>query len=85
MKLQSKILKNLENQLVHQWSDDLPDTKDHQSHTTEIRIPELSKGLYMVFSSDSPDFKKTDNLRYNKIWISNLSYLTKNNQEEGHK
>jgi len=79
----SQILKNLENQLVHQWSVDLPDTKDHQSHTTEIRMPELSKGLYMVFSSDSPDFKKTDNLRYNKIWISNLSYLTKGNQKEG--
>lgn len=79
----NQVLKYLKKQAVNEWSVNLPDTKDHQSQTTEIRLPELSIGLYMVFSSDSPDFKKTDNLEYNEVWISNLSYLTKNDREEG--
>jgi len=77
------LLNYLKNPVVHDWSVDLPDTKDHQNHATEIRIPALSKGFYMVFISDHPDFKKTDHLEYNTIWISELSYITNNDSEVG--
>ncbi|MEE4259768.1 MAG: alpha-2-macroglobulin family protein, partial [Bacteroidales bacterium] len=79
----NQLLKYLNNPVIHKWSVDLPDTKDHQSHTTEIRIPELGKGFYMVFVSDKDDFKNADDLQYNTIWISNLSYLTNSELESG--
>jgi uncharacterized protein YfaS (alpha-2-macroglobulin family) len=78
-----QLLKYLKNTEVHSWSVDLPDTKDHQNHATEISLPELSKGFYMIFISDHPDFEKTDHLEYNTIWISELSYITNSDSEAG--
>jgi len=77
------LLNYLKNPVVHQWSIDLPDTKDHQNHATEIRIPELPRGFYMVFVSDKEDFKNADELEYNIIWISELSYVTNSELEAG--
>ena len=65
---------------VHQWEVDLPDTKDHQQHTTEIKIPAMEKGFYLVFISDTPEFKDTGNVEYNTFWVSRLSYLTRNDR-----
>ena len=78
-----QLLKYLKNPEVHSWSVDLPDTKDHQSHATEISIPKLQKGFYMVFISDHSDFEKTDHLEYQTIWVSNLSYITNSESETG--
>lgn len=72
----SQVLKYLKNPEIYSWSIDIPDTKDHQTHASEIRIPELSKGFYMVFTSDDPSFEKASELEFNTIWISELSYLT---------
>ncbi len=72
-----QIANYLKNPVVHEWQLDLPDTKDHQNHATEIKISGMDKGFYFVFISDTPDFDKTGNLEYNPFWVSNLSYLTK--------
>ncbi len=72
----------VKNPAAYEWQVDLPDTKDHQNHATELKIPGLGKGFYLLFSSDTPDFDKEGNLNYNPLWISRLSYLTKSDREE---
>ena len=83
---------NNENELVKkylkqtsfkEWEQELPDTKDHQMHATEIMVPALPAGYYIVFASSSPKFSDQTNLEYNSIWITSLSYLTNNNRQTG--
>jgi len=68
---------------IANWDLELPNTKDHQQHSTEIRIPQLNKGYYVVFASDDAEFSKTSNLAYQRVWISRLSYISKPNESEG--
>lgn len=77
------IRKYLKQASFKEWSQELPDTKDHQMHATEIIVPALPLGYYMVFASDNPKFNDESYLEYNSIWISSLSYLTKNNKQMG--
>ena len=68
---------------VKHWNEVLPDTKDHQSHTTEITVPGLGNGRYVLIVSDDPDFKKEENIIYRPFWITGLSYLLKSDPLDG--
>ncbi|NOX86310.1 MAG: hypothetical protein GXO86_10165, partial [Chlorobi bacterium] len=68
---------------VKHWNIVLPDTKDHQSHTTEFMIPELGNGRYVLIVSDNPEFKNERNVIFRPFWITNLSYLIKSNPLDG--
>ncbi len=73
----------LKNEAVESWSIDLPDTKDHQQHATEIRMPALENGYYVVFASDDPSFSSGGNLTYQSVWVSSLSYIVRSDDPEG--
>jgi len=77
----NQISNYLKKNAIHEWQLDLPDTKDHQNHATELIVPKLDKGFYLLFSSDTPDFDKAGNLNYNPVWVSRLSYITRSDRE----
>jgi len=81
--LKEYIQNELRQKEVKSWIQDLPDTKDHRKHTAEIKIPELPLGYYIIFASDDPSFNTSKTVKYKPLWVSNLSYITKENPAGG--
>jgi len=69
----------LQQQEVLSFSRDLPDTKDHQGHTALISIPALNKGFYALFICNEPDFSEQSEVEFEPLWVSELSYILKEN------
>ncbi len=62
-----------------QWSVKLPDDGDYQTHTAEIKMPELPLGYYIVLISSDKNFSCINNVvAYSSFWVSNISYISKN-------
>ncbi len=61
----------------------LTDPKDYQNHSTEILLPELSNGFYFLIVSSSETFKKENQgYTYLPFWVSDITYQTRNQQDE---
>ncbi len=58
----------------------LPDEKDHQTHRTELALPAMGNGKYMLLVSYDKDFKgsKGNAVNYAPYQVSNIAYLTRN-------
>ena len=78
-----RIRRLLKKEAVKVWSQELPDTKDHQAHAAEIRMPAMEYGYYMVFASSDSSFASESNIVYQPLWVTNLSYIVKNNTVDG--
>ena len=78
-----RMLQYLKEPAVITFSQDLPDTKDHQTHATLISIPALKKGQYALFVSDDPDFSQQSTTSFETLWVSELSYIMKENSNTG--
>ncbi|RYY64638.1 MAG: alpha-2-macroglobulin, partial [Chitinophagaceae bacterium] len=67
---------------VKEWTSTLPDTKDLQEHSTEIKIDGLEAGTYVLLASLNPGFTLEDNIIARQTtYISNISYIYNNNKE----
>lgn len=54
----------------------LPDDKDYQNHSIEVKLDALPEGEYMVLFSNRPDFSTNKNaIAYAFTVISNISYI----------
>jgi TonB-dependent SusC/RagA subfamily outer membrane receptor len=54
----------------------LPDTKDHQSHSVEIRIDELPVGAYALLTCEKEDFiDSTEKMSAQQFYVSNISFV----------
>ncbi|MBL7857449.1 MAG: hypothetical protein JNM57_07150 [Cyclobacteriaceae bacterium] len=54
----------------------LPDDKDYQQHSIEVKLDALPQGEYMVMFGNKPDFEINKNaLAYAFTTISNISYI----------
>lgn len=61
---------------IKEWAVELPDDGDYQTHTTEIKIPELAFGHYVVLVGSDKTFSYKGNaVAYAPVWISNISYI----------
>ncbi len=68
----------LNNQALKEWSMDVPDDGDYQTHYLEFKIPELNPGYYIVLLSADPGFEMTDNgIAYDFTWVSDLSFINR--------
>ncbi len=64
------------------WSVALPDPKDFQSHSTEIKMEGLANGVYFILASLDENFSLTKNIIAKQtIYVSNISYIHNNSQE----
>jgi len=67
---------------LKEWSLDLPDDGDHQSHSVEIALPELPLGHYVLLASDNAGFQyKKNAIAYTSCWASDISYLSRKNED----
>ncbi len=63
---------------LKEWTVELPDDGDYQTHTTEIKIPEFPLGHYiMLIGSDKSFSYKNNGVAYTHIWASNISYISR--------
>lgn len=63
---------------VKEFAVELPDDGDFQSHTTEIKIPELGFGHYVILLGSDKTFSYTNNgVAYAGTWVSNISYVNR--------
>ena len=61
---------------VKEWTIDLPDDKDYQNHSVEIKMPALPFGRYLVLVATDKKFTYVKSaVAYSKMWVSNISYL----------
>ena len=60
------------------WEQALPDEGDYRSHSTEIRIPSITTGYYVLLSSNDETFpSKSAVVTANSFWETNISYLSR--------
>jgi uncharacterized protein YfaS (alpha-2-macroglobulin family) len=64
------------NPLVKSLNYALTNKNDYLNHTTEIVLPPLEIGTYMVYFESESDIKNTKAFAYQTIMVSNLSVLT---------
>lgn len=64
------------------WSVSLPDPKDFQSHSTEIKTDGLENGVYMILASMDENFSLQKNIIARQtVYVSDISYIHNNNNE----
>lgn len=65
------------------WSESLPDTKDFQKHSAEIKIDALERGLYAILISSDPAFPRDGSAEAGYIFtqVSNLAYINQYDNE----
>ena len=60
----------------------LPDDKDYQSHSAEIKLDGVEVGEYIILFSNNENFKSTSNgLAYGFTTISNISFISRNQHD----
>ncbi len=68
---------------VTTFSQDIINDGDFQTHNTEIKLPELPAGYYVILNSSSEDFKYTNNITaYSTCIISDIA-STERRREDG--
>lgn len=66
------------------WSLNLPNDGDFQSHSLEIRIPELLVGYYILIASSDPDFKDVGQVvAWAPFFSTQISYISQRNEKSG--
>lgn len=59
------------------WSQSLPDDGDYQVHRTEVKLPPLAPGYYVVLVSREKDFAHPDIMQSFPLWSTHLSLVTR--------
>ncbi len=63
---------------VHSWNQDLTDLKDYKLNSTELIIPAIESGQYILIISSTGAFTVKDSLQaWGAIHVSNISYITR--------
>ncbi len=73
----------LKKEAIVSWEQELPAVSDYLRHSTEIALPELPLGYYAVYVSSDPEFGKETPMGFQLLWVSRLSYLSKENPKTG--
>src|SRR6185436_3122127 len=69
--------------VTRSFSQSLPDTKDYQKHTTEIKIDALPPGEYLLISSVNSDFSLDQNpMSLQTLYVTNISWITNSTRDE---
>lgn len=67
---------------VKEWNTNLPDVKDMQQHSTEIKIEALPAGTYLILASLDKNFSLSNNIIARQTtYVSGISYIYNNEKE----
>jgi len=73
---EDQVKRYLKKPVIEKWTLDVTDTKDHQEHSAEIKIPALAPGHYAIIASEGDSFPMYGNgIAIGEFWSSNISYL----------
>jgi hypothetical protein len=67
---------NRENPLSKSITNALPNKNDYFSYSTEILLPQLETGCYLVYFESDSDIKNTKAFAYETITVTNPTVLT---------
>ncbi len=63
------------------WDIDLPGDGDFQKHATEIKIPELPLGFFVLLACNDQEFNTDSNyFASTTFWVSNISYISQDSK-----
>jgi uncharacterized protein YfaS (alpha-2-macroglobulin family) len=62
---------------LESWTSNLKDENDYQQHRTEITIPKLKNGCYIIFGQAQND---TNTFAFKELQVSNIAYIQKENK-----
>ena len=62
---------------IRSWEVNLPDTKDLQQHSTEIKIDGLPLGTYFIYASLDKAFDESEHVGTTVTTVTRLSFITK--------
>jgi uncharacterized protein YfaS (alpha-2-macroglobulin family) len=62
---------------IHSWTSQLKDEKDYQQHSTEIAIPKLENGRYVIFGQVQ---NNNNTYAFKEIQATDIAYIQKENQ-----
>ena len=80
MEMDKRLVKYLSIPALKSWKQTLPDDGDFCQHSAEIKLPALPSGYYILLaSSDSTFADKQGIVTSNGFWKSNISYISKRN------
>jgi hypothetical protein len=66
------------------WSQDLPSDGDFQKHSSEISVPGVPAGFYILLGSSDPKFNETGQvIAFVPVFVTNLSYISLHNESGG--
>jgi uncharacterized protein YfaS (alpha-2-macroglobulin family) len=66
----------LKSPAVKEWTLDLIDEGDYQTHAAEIKIPELAVGSYVILLGSTKEFSyKSNGVAYAPLSVSGISYV----------
>ncbi len=69
---------------VTAWSEELPDEGDFQGHKTQVKVPAIPKGYYIILASDNKEFSAANSMVvYASFWATGISYISENNDNAG--
>ncbi|MBX3423087.1 MAG: alpha-2-macroglobulin [Pirellulaceae bacterium] len=70
---------------IKAWSADLPATADYKLHVHSLPVPkDMPLGAYYLLSSHNEDFSDADNqVCVTEVWVSKLSLVVQNKQDDG--
>ncbi len=64
---------------VMDWTIEIPDLADYLRHSSEIIMPEIKSGKYILMINDNATFTESDTtLAFGFIQVSNLTYISRN-------
>ncbi len=72
-----------------EWSVNMLDDEDYNTHASEIKIPALPVGYYVILAANTKDFsysvkaagEKPKCVAYSNCWISNISYISRDTKK----
>jgi len=68
----------LDQPVVEQWGVDCPDDGDYQDHATEVKIPSLPFGYYIILAGTDQDLSMKEGVAaYTPFWVSNISFISR--------
>jgi len=59
--------------IAKQWKTSIKNEKDYQTHSTEILVPELENGLYLIVAT--PTENNNNTFAYSKVQVTNLALV----------
>ncbi|WP_299246782.1 MG2 domain-containing protein [uncultured Aquimarina sp.] len=61
--------------VVNSWSSTIRDEKDYQNHTTEIAVPELEQGSYIIVGSTKKDLSEEHTFSFGNLQVTNITLV----------